>query len=160
MDYTFRKTVIGRLSLIGLAITLCVISGCAGLGGDEGSANAREEAVQRYNYKGDKEVLFAEMPSITPAVVTRGGSVTQVYRFAPLSPNINKRFQVQEIVTLSGGDVIIELSRKILEKPQAVHMSTIQFSIPKDLPQGNYDLITIVGIDGSARRVTGTFSVK
>jgi hypothetical protein len=160
MDGTFGKAIIRPLSLIGLAIIVFVISGCANLGGDKAPTKTREEAVQRYNYRGDKNELFAEAPSITPVVAANGGSVTQIYRFAVLAPDVNKRFQVQEVVTLSGGDIVIELSRKVFEKTQAIHTTTMQFVIPKDLPRGNYNLITIIGIDGSAKKLTAQFSVR
>lgn len=160
MDDTFRKTTIRPWSLVGLAIILFIISGCAGLGGGKGPANTREEAVQRYNYRGDKDALFVETPSITPAVVANGGSVTQAYRFAVLAPDVNKRFRVQEVVTLSGKGVSIELSKNVFEKHQAIHTSKIEFMIPKDLPHGNYKLITIVSISGLTKRLTGTFSVR
>jgi hypothetical protein len=160
----FVKTIIRPLSLVSLATALLVISGCADQQRKSDNytepASARKVAVQKYDYRGVKDELFVEALSITPAIVTKGSSITQQYRFAVLAPVANKQFHVQEVVTLSGNDVSIELSRKVFKKSQAIHKSTLTFTIPKDLPNGNYSLITIISTSGLTKKMTGAFSVR
>lgn len=164
MSNTREAAIIRPLSLISLMVLFLVVSGCTGLqnmlGGARQPAGARDEAIQKYSYKGDKNALFAETPVVTPPVVSGGSSINQTYQFAVLGPDKNKQFQVQEVITLSGADIVIELSRKVFEKPQGAHVSSTQFLVPKDLPRGSYKLITLLSITGSSRKLTGIFSVR
>jgi len=150
--------------LAGLAVVLLVMSGCADLIKKLDSTirmvGERSTAVQRYHYRGGSDALYAEALSVSPKVVAKGGSITQSYRFAVLAPSVSKRFHIQEVVTLSGGGVSVELSRKSFEKPQAIHTSTLEFTIPKDLPGGSYELITVISTSGLSKKLTGKFSVR
>jgi len=145
-----------------LTLALAVISGCGGFGwlsGKKGSS-VRDEAIQKYAYQGNQDELFAEEPFISPKVVGKAETIKQIYKYAPLSPDKKKVFQIQEVIILSGKDLFIELSRKVFDKPQAIHTSTIQFVIPKDLPRGKYQIITTIYVDGSQKKLSGTFGVK
>jgi hypothetical protein len=141
---------------------LTVISGCGGFGWFSGKkgATARDKAVQRYGYDGNQDELFAEAPSISPKVVDKAETVRQIYKYAPLSPNTERSFRIQEVVILSGNELMIELSRKIIDKPQAIHTSTLQFVIPKDLPHGNYQIITTISADELQKKLFEVFTVR
>jgi len=161
------KSILRILSLTGLTIIVLVMSGCADLQNLQkkfnsylGLSGTRSMAVKKYNYKGTKDALFVERASLAPAVVAKGGSISQKYKFAVLAPNASKRFRIQEVVTLSGEGISIELSKKVFEKDQAIHISTIEFTIPRDLPRGSYKLITDLSIPGITKQITGTFSVR
>ncbi len=122
--------------------------------------DAREEAIQKYNYKGIMDEIFSENPVISPSIVTGEEKLTQSFQFAVLSPQKEKEFKISEVITLSGGNILIELSRKDSEKQQGVHVSTFEVVIPKDLPPGDYSLITTVNANGQKKTAIANFKVK
>lgn len=120
----------------------------------------RDEAVRVYGYDGARDMVFVDTPTILPPIVSRGAKLNRQLRFAVLSPDMAKRFRVTEIVTLSGGSVSIELSRKETERNQAIHVSNLDFVIPRDLPRGDYKLITTIIAGKERKTVSGNFKVK
>jgi hypothetical protein len=150
-----------------LLAVVAVISGCAefqeGFGRFFGNLSSgrqtgpRDEAVRAYHYSGLKDEVILETPKLTPRVVSAGDRLTQVSAFVVLAPRKETTFKVLEIVTLSGGDILMELSRRDSEKPQGRHTSTVQFVIPKDLPRGNYTLTTTIIANGTEKKQIASF---
>ncbi len=138
-----------------LFVLVSAISGCAGV-----QKSPREEAIHAYGYKGSEDEVFVRTPTLTPAVVSAGDRLTRVLPFTVLAPQKETTFTVLEIVTMSGKGILIELSRKDSEIPQGTHTSTVQFIIPKDLPRGNYELITTIIANGIEKKAFGNFVVE
>lgn len=111
--------------------------------------------------KGLKKVLLTvEPPIITPQVVKPGDKVKQELQFALLSPDEGKYFNVSETVVLSSGKDTFELIRRSSEKPQGIHLSTIQFTIPSDLERGEYILTTTLSIGEQMNTTSGRFNME
>ena len=159
--------------LISVICSVVFLGGCAGfketvnkvwsdMRGETGGTQtgAREEAVRRYNYQNLKDEVFVETPKVVPNVVSPGTEIKQEVVFAVLSPRPEATFAVLEVITLMGRDISIELSRKSADKAQGVHVSTVTFLIPKDLPRGTYRLITSIGANGLEGKQTGSFTVR
>ncbi len=149
-----------------LTIALIAFSGCAdfqkrvdSVFGDS-ATDVRDEAAVKYNYKGAKDEVFVEPPNVSPNIVGPGDSITQTTQFAVLSPDKYKKFKVTEVVTLSGKDILLELSRKDSERPQGAQISTLQFTVPGGLARGAYKLIVAISIPGMERKQIGNFRVK
>jgi hypothetical protein len=64
-----------------------------------------------------------------------------------------------ETTVLSGAGITMELSRKENERYQGTHLSTLRLVIPKDLPSGDYALITTIATDVQSYKQTSTFRV-
>lgn len=126
----------------------------------EEQIGTREEAAKRYGYKGLKEELIVEPPTIHPDVVSPGDKIKQELRYALLAPEEGKKFNVSETIVLLSSKDTIELTKREAEKAQGTHLSTIQFVIPKDLSRGEYKLITTLSIGEQKRTVSGSFRVK
>ncbi len=161
-----RSTLITLSICVSLASILFGLNGCAefrkrtdGIFGDS-SAGLRDEAVVRYNYKGASDEVFVEPPSVSPNIASAGESIVQTIRFAALSPDAHKRFMVTEIVTLSGKNILLELSRKSAERPQGSQISSIRFELPGGLARGAYKLISTISIGTAEKRQSAHFRVK
>lgn len=120
----------------------------------------RERALKKYGLKGIRESLIVESPVITPKVAKPGSKARQEVQFVLLSPEKEKHFKVCETIILSSDKDRFELVRRTSEKAQGIHLSTIEFALPRDLPLGKYRLITLIGNGLKEKSVTGTFLVK
>jgi len=120
----------------------------------------REEAAQKYEYKGFKEELVIESPIITPKVVKPGDVVKQELRYTLLAPQKERQFNVSETVSLSSGkEKITELMERSSKKVQGTHLSTIKFTIPADLNPGEYILTTTLSIGEQNKTVSKSFNL-
>jgi hypothetical protein len=126
----------------------------------EKQAGPREEALRRYGLEGLRQGLIVEPPVITPEVVKPGDKVKQELQFALLAPEEGKRFNVSETIVLSSSKETTELIKRETEKPQGIHLSTIEFTIPADLDRGEYKLISTINIGGQKKTVSGVFKLK
>ena len=120
---------------------------------------AREEAVKLYQYQGLRDELIVEPPALSTNMVKPGGKLSQELRITLLSPQKGKRFKVLEVTTLIGKGIDLKLARRESERPQGIYTSTLQVLIPRDLPAGDYTLVTIVATEEQQYRKTGTFRV-
>jgi hypothetical protein len=121
---------------------------------------AREVALQKYGPEGLKEGLIVESLIIAPKIVKPGDKVKQELQFVLLAPEEEKIFNISETIILSGNKDMIELIKRVSQKPQGIHLSTIEFSIPEDLSPGEYTLITILETGEKKRTVKGSFKVE
>ena len=86
--------------------------------------------------------------------------MTQEFSFAVLSSDRDREFRVLEVINLSGKKMSMELSRKTVKRKQAVITSSLNFVIPKDLPYGDYTLITSIEAKGTEKKtVSAGFKV-
>lgn len=121
---------------------------------------SRGDAVQKYGYRGKHDEIFTEQPVVSPAVSKPGDSVRYESQYAVLSPQIDKRFVVSEIIVLTGGGDTTVLAKRKSEKLQGMHISTLQFDIPKDLDPGTYKIISTISSEGLKKTVQGEFVVR
>jgi len=121
---------------------------------------AREVALQKYGPEGLKEGLIVESLVIMPKIVKPGDRVKQELQFGLLAPEEEKVFTISETIILSGNRDTIELIKRVSQKPQGIHLSTIEFTIPEDLSPGEYILITILETGEKKRIVNGSFKVE
>jgi len=126
----------------------------------EKHTGAREVALQKYGPEGLKEGLIVESLVITPKIVKPGDRVKQELQFVLLATEEEKVFTISETIILSGNKDTFELLKRVSQKPQGIHLSTIEFTIPKDLSPGEYTLITILETGEKKRTVRGSFKVE
>jgi hypothetical protein len=122
---------------------LLFLWGCAAMG----PPDQRDEAARLYHYQGLRDELIVDTPKLSSLTAKPGETLTREVTFALLSPHKEKQFQVTETVTLAGAGLAVELSKRSWEKSQGSHSSTIQITVPRDLPAGNYTLVTKIGTD-------------
>lgn len=130
----------------------------ASLSDKEGGS--RGDAVLKYGYRDKHDEIFTDQPVVSPAVAKPGDSVRYELQYAVLSPQRDKRFVVSEIVVLTGGGETTVLAKRESEKPQGMHISTLQFDIPKDLDPGTYKIISTITSGSLKKTVQGEFVVR
>ena len=123
-------------------------------------AGTREDAVLKYRYNGQREVIFAEPPVITPAVARPGDTIIYEFQYSVLAPQKNKSFVVSEVVILSSSRERMDLVKREAVKPQGTHASTLQFTIPKDLDAGKYKITSSLSAGSIKKTVQGEFVVR
>ncbi|HEY3275771.1 MAG TPA: hypothetical protein VGJ94_04055 [Syntrophorhabdaceae bacterium] len=111
------------------------------------SPDPRTEAVRLYQYQDLRDELLVENPKLSAVTAKPGDKLTREVTFALLSPQKEKKFHVTETVALAGQALLIELSKQEGEKTQGSHVSTIQITVPKDVPPGTYTIITRIGTE-------------
>jgi hypothetical protein len=121
---------------------------------------SREEAVQQHGYKAKKDYFKIFQPSIQPETVMPGEKLRQEMQFTLLAPTQGKKFKIYETVNLSSNNINIELSKKERELEQGSYISIVQIVIPKDIPLGEYKLITTVNIENTKKTVKAAFKVR
>jgi hypothetical protein len=121
---------------------------------------SRDAALLRYGYKGIEENIIIESPIISPLEVSPGSTIRQEIRYGLLSENREDRLVVKEAVTILINNEPLELLNQQSEKEQGVHLSIVQITLPKDLAQGKYKLITTFSVNEIKKFVSATFVVK
>jgi hypothetical protein len=119
----------------------------------------RDSAVAKYRYQSIRDELIVEKPILSADQVSPEGQLSQEVTYTLLSPDKDKVFKVLEVTVLSGPGILIELSRKETERTQGAHVSTLQLTMPKDLPTGDYSLITTISTPEQSFKQTGAFRV-
>lgn len=165
----------GKRSFFGFVLLLCIVqlAGCASVQKDMAAffdklnasqsgkqAGTREDAVLKYRYNGQREVIFAEPPVITPAVARPGDIIVSEFQYSVLAPQKNKSFLVSEVVILTSSRETMDLVKREAVKPQGTYVSTLQFTIPKDLDDGTYKIISSLSAGNVKRTVQGEFVVR
>lgn len=124
----------------------------------EEQTGAREESLLKYGLEGLRQGLIVEQqPIITPEVAKPGDRVKEELQFALLSPEEGKHFKVSESIVLSSSKETMELIKRDTEKPQGIHLSTIEFTLPADLDIRDYKLITTINIGEQKKIVSESF---
>ncbi len=169
-DRTRKGVWKGIRLLAGVLALVAVVSACAEVEQryekwldnlrPEKQIDPRGEAIRACHYRGLKDEIFFGKPKISPPVARPGDRVTLELPFAVLAPSKKTVFSVVEVVTLSGEDVRIELSKRESERHQGAHISALQFVIPKDLPRGEYRLTTTINANDATKSQIGRFSVE
>jgi hypothetical protein len=126
----------------------------------EKQGSTREDAIQKYGYKGERDEIYTDSPILIPAVARPGDTINHKLQYALLAPQGNKRFVVSEFIILYSSRETMDLIKREAEKPQGIHVSTFQFTIPKDLDPGIYKIITTISSGSLKKTVEGEFVVK
>lgn len=120
----------------------------------------RDAAILRYGYKGIEENIIIESPIISPSEVSPGSTIRQEVRYGLLSENSGDRLVVKEVVAILINNEPLELLNQQAEKEQGVHLSIVQITLPKDLAQGQYKLVTTFSVNEIRKIVSATFVVR
>jgi len=109
---------------------------------------SRAEAAKRYEYRAREEKLEIEGAVIQPQNVSPGSTVEAHVQYTILLPTETQQTRITEARTLVNGRERIELARRDVVRPQGTHISTMKFTMPKDIAKGDYTLITTIS-DGT-----------
>lgn len=143
----------GKGALIGALIGL--LAGAA-IGNYMDKQDAtRAEAARKYNYNDRGNKLVVESAAVAPQAVSRGGAFESTVQYTTLSPNSEEQVKLTEVRTLVGEQETVDLGRREVVRPQGTHTSTAKVSLPKDLPKGNYTLVTSIS-DGKDTKTAKT----
>lgn len=111
---------------------------------------SRAEAARRYAVNSQPR-LEMESSVNAPSRAQPGSTVESQVGYTVLSGNPGDTMQVQESRTLVMGQDSYPLSKRQVLKPQGSHVSTLKFTLPKDLLPGRYTLVTTLTTAGLTR---------
>ena len=147
----------GKGALIGAVIGLLV---GAAIGNYRDKQDAtRAEAARKYNYDDRGNKLVVEAASVAPQAVSRGGTFESTVQYTTLSPNNAEQVKLTEVRTLVSDQETVDLGRREVVRPQGTHTSTAKVSLPKDLPKGNYTLVTTISDGRDTKTAKTPFAV-
>lgn len=107
-------------------------------------AASRAEAAQKYEYKARGEKLEIEESGTTPDEVAPGATVESYVQYTVLSPDEEVKKKITESRTLVRGKDTTDLAKREVVRAQGTHVSTMKFTMPKDVEKGDYTLITTI----------------
>lgn len=139
----------GRGAVIG-AITGVVVGAVAGHYYDR-QVMERTQAVKKYNYEGREEKLEIEDSTIRPEAAMPESTVEAMVLYSVLTPDATQNIKITEIRTLANGKGMLELAKREVDRSQGSHLSTMKFTVPRDIAKGDYTLITTI-TDGMRTR--------
>ncbi|MFZ1444199.1 MAG: YMGG-like glycine zipper-containing protein [Candidatus Dechloromonas phosphoritropha] len=147
----------GKGALIGALIGL-LVGAAIGNYRDQQDAT-RAEAAMKYRYDDRGNKLVVESAAVAPQAVSRGGTFESTVQYTTLSPNIEEQVKLTEVRTLVSAQETIDLGRREVVRPQGTHTSTAKVSLPKDLPKGNYTLVTTISDGKDTKSAKTPFAV-
>jgi uncharacterized membrane protein len=142
-----------KATLIGAAIG-AVVGGLVGSYIDQQNAT-RAEASKKYQYDEKVAKLEVESASATPDRVAPGSAINSSVQYTTLSPNKEQQVAITERRVLVGEQESFDLSERKVMREQGTHTSTAKVNLPKDLPKGNYTLVTTI-TDGQITKTSKT----
>ncbi|MBU1405051.1 MAG: glycine zipper 2TM domain-containing protein [Proteobacteria bacterium] len=142
-----------KATLIGAAIG-AVVGGLVGSYIDQQNAT-RAEAAKKYQYDEKVAKLEVESASATPDRVAPGSAIDSSVQYTTLSPNKEQQVAITERRVLVGEQESFDLSERKVMREQGTHTSTAKVNLPKDLPKGNYTLVTTI-TDGQITKTSKT----
>lgn len=119
---------------------------------------SRAEAAQRYALNSQPR-LEVESSVNQPQRVGPGAAVESQVGYTVLTPGSAQDVKVTESRTLVRGAESFPLSQREVVRPQGTHVSTLKFTLPKDLPAGDYMLVTTIASGPLTRTVQAPLSV-
>ncbi len=146
----------GRGALIG-TFAGAILGGVLGNHYDK-QIKVREEAVEKHAYEGKEEKIEIEDSIIRPNEVATGSKTEAIVLYTILLPDEKATAKITEIRTLVSGEESLELTKREIVRAQGTHLSTMRFTIPADLTQGDYVLMTT--ISDTKQTVTTKNSLK
>lgn len=104
----------------------------------------RSKTAEEYNYNGYDEKLKIEISTIEPHEIPHGSTAEAKALYIVLTTDSTQGVNITEIRTLQNGNEIMELNRREVYRTQGRHQSTMRFTVPEDIPKGDYTLITTI----------------
>lgn len=105
---------------------------------------SRTEAAKKYEYKATEEKLEIEDSLVVPQNVSPGSTVEAYVQYTLLAPYETQQIKVTETRILANGNERLELAKREVVRTQGTHISTMKFTMPKDIEKGDYTLITTI----------------
>lgn len=109
---------------------------------------SRAEAARKYEYVAREEKIEIEDVVIQPQNVSPGSTVDAHVQYTILLPTEAQQVRITEARILVNGRERIELARREVVRQQGTYLSTMKFTMPKDIAKGDYNLITTIS-DGT-----------
>lgn len=119
----------------------------------------RDEAARKYSYDAATDKLEIEGASISPPRVPRGAAVESAVQYTALAPADAQQIKISEVRTLVSDKETVDLGKREVMRAQGTHTSTMKFTVPKDIPRGNYTLVTTVSDGRNSRSARSPFTV-
>ena len=119
---------------------------------------SRDEAARRYALDNQPR-LEVESHVNKPDRVSPGAAVESQVGYTVLAPGSAQDLRVTESRTLVRGSESFPLSKREVTRAQGTHVSTLKFTLPKDLAAGAYMLVTTVTSGALTRTVNSPLSV-
>ena len=119
---------------------------------------SRAEAAQRYALANQPK-LEVESNVNNPNRVAAGAPVESQVGYTVLMPANAQDVKVTESRVLVRGQEQFPLSKREVVRPQGSHVSTLKFTLPKDLPAGDYALVTTIASGSLSRSVQSPLRV-
>jgi methionine-rich copper-binding protein CopC len=119
---------------------------------------SRAEAERKYGpVKQDK--LQIDSSTLTPEDVMPGDKVESAVQYTALAAREAQQFKVTETRTLMSDKESVQLASREVVRTQGSHVSTMKFTLPKDVAKGNYTLVTTVSDGKNTRTVKNPMRV-
>ncbi|MDA8089858.1 MAG: glycine zipper family protein [Desulfobacteraceae bacterium] len=112
---------------------------------------SRAEAAKRYHYTAREEKIEIDDSLVVPQKTTPGSKVEARVQYTVLAPSETQKLRITETRTLVSGKERIQLAKREVVRAQGTYLSTMRFTMPKDIATGDYTLITTVS-DGKQIR--------
>lgn len=141
-----------------LILTAATVFGCAEIKARWTEINPGKTIHTGYPDEEDRIVVSS--PVVQPGAVAQGQKLSYRVSYTLFSADKGKEFDVLEVITLSGSDMLLELSRKTSRKSQGSHLLALEFTVPPDLPPGPYELISTIRTAGQEKRQACNFTLK
>lgn len=119
---------------------------------------SREEASRRYALASQPR-LEVESNVNNPRQVGPGAPVESQVGYTVLAPGHAQNIKVTESRVLVRANERFPLSTREVLRAQGTHLSTLKFTLPRDLPAGNYTLVTTISGATLTRSVEAPLAV-
>jgi hypothetical protein len=119
---------------------------------------SRAEAARRVALANEPR-LEVDSHVATPQRVRPGAAVESQVGYTVLAPGHAQDMKVSESRALVRGGESFPLGKRELARPQGSHVSTLRFTLPADLPAGDYQLVTTIASGTLTRTVQTPLSV-
>jgi hypothetical protein len=105
---------------------------------------SRADAAKRHAYRAQEQGLEIEEAAVKPENIAPGSNVEVAVVYTVLAPNPKQQVKVTEVRTLANGNTMFELAKRDIARAQGTHVSSLRFTMPKDIAKGDYTLITTI----------------
>ncbi|MEJ5227682.1 glycine zipper domain-containing protein [Thermodesulfovibrio sp.] len=113
----------------------------------------REEALSKHKVsKLNTLNIDIDSSSVNPQSVKANSTVDAQVQYTILAPSDVSQITVIETRTLVKGSERIGLAKREVTRAQGTHLSTMRFTMPKDIEKGDYTLITTIS-DKEGRQI-------
>lgn len=126
----------------------------------DSQSNTRAEAVRSHKYTARGDFLEVDRSSLTPETALLGTTVESVVQYTILTPNETQQVRVSEARALLHDNDSIQLSKREVMRDQGTQVSTLKFTVPKDLAKGTYTLVTVLSAGEITRTVRSSLKIN